>query len=83
MPENNYAEIIEKYVEMNIVHSIQRRYWTQHTNLAGFDLEKNLGKMERIPENDLEIRFLLKETLTDKLVDREIFMKGIDTSYFY
>lgn len=98
MPEITYEEIIEKYVEMNIAHPFREgngrsmRIWLDlilKENLGKVvdwslvDKEKYLSAMERSPVNDLEIRFLLKEALTDKVDDREIFMKGIDTSYFY
>lgn len=98
MPEKTYEEIIEKYVEMNIAHPFREgngrsmRIWLDlilKDNLGKIvdwslvDKENYLSAMERSPVNDLEIRFLLKEALTDKVDDREIFMKGIDTSYFY
>lgn len=98
MPENNYEEIIEKYVEMNIAHPFREGNGRSMRIWLDLILKKNLGKvvdwslvdkedylsaMERSPVNDLEIRYLLKESLTNKVDDREIFMKGIDTSYFY
>lgn len=98
MPEKTYEEIIGKYVEMNIAHPFREGNGRSMRIWLDLILKKNLGKvvdwslvdkehyisaMERSPVNDLEIRFLLKEALTDKVDDREIFMKGIDTSYFY
>lgn len=98
MPETTYEEIIGKYVEMNIAHPFREgngrsmRIWLDlilKNNLGKVvdwslvDKEDYLSAMERSPVNDLEIRFLLKEALTNKVDDREIFMKGIDTSYFY
>lgn len=98
MPELTYEEIIAKYVEMNIAHPFREgngrsmRIWLDLilkvrlgnvVNWSLVDKEKYLSAMERSPINDLEIRFLLKEALTDQVTDREIYMKGIDTSYFY
>lgn len=98
MPQKSYEEIIEKYVEMNVAHPFREgngrsmRIWLdlilkkelgKVVDWSLIDKEAYLSAMERSPVNDLEIRFLLKESLTDKVDDREIFMKGIDTSYFY
>lgn len=98
MPELTYEEIIAKYVEMNIAHPFREgngrsmRIWLDLilkarlgnvVNWSLVDKEKYLSAMERSPINDLEIRFLLKEVLTDQVADREIYIKGIDTSYFY
>ncbi|MGG5331511.1 cell filamentation protein [Enterococcus sp. AZ163] len=98
MPQNNYEEIIAKYVEMNVAHPFREgngrsmRIWLdlilkkrlgKVVDWSQVDKEACLSAMERSPVNDLEIRFLLKDALTDKVDDREIFMKGIDTSYFY
>lgn len=98
MPELTYEEIIAKYVEMNIAHPFREgngrsmRIWLDLilkarlgnvVNWSLVDKEKYLSAMERSPINDLEIRFLLKEALTDQVTNREIYMKGIDTSYFY
>lgn len=98
MPQNNYEEIIAKYVEMNVAHPFREgngrsmRIWLdlilkkelgKVVDWSQVDKEAYLSAMERSPVNDLEIRFLLKELLTDKVDDREIYMRGIDTSYFY
>lgn len=98
MPDTTYEEIIGKYVEMNIAHPFREGNGRSMRIWLDLILKKNLGKvvdwslvdkedylsaMERSPVNDLEIRYLLKESLTDKVDDREIFMEGIDTSYFY
>lgn len=98
MPELTYEEIIAKYVEMNIAHPFREgngrsmRIWLDLilkarlgnvVNWSLVDKENYLSAMERSPINDLEIRFLLKEALTNQVSDREIYMKGIDTSYFY
>lgn len=98
MPQNNYEQIIEKYVEMNIAHPFREgngratRIWLDlilkkeinkviDWNLV--DKEEYLSAMERSVVKDIEIKHLLKNALTDKINDREIFMKGIDISYFY
>lgn len=98
MPQNNYEQIIEKYVEMNIAHPFREgngratRMWLDlilkkeinkviDWNLV--DKEEYLSAMERSIVKDIEIKHLLKNALTDKINDREIFMKGIDISYFY
>lgn len=98
MRETTYEEIIGKYVEMKIAHPFREGNGRSMRIWLDLIFKKNLGKvvdwslvdkenylstMERSPVNDLEIRFLLKESLTDKVDDREFFMKGIDTSYFY
>lgn len=98
MPQNNYEEIIAKYVEMNVAHPFREgnggsmRIWLdlilkkeveKVVDWSQVDKEAYLSAMERSPVNDLEIRFLLKDALTDKVDDRDVFMKGIDTSYFY
>ena len=98
MPQSTFDEIIEKYVEMNIAHPFREgngrstRLWLDHI------LKKQLGKcvdwslvdkedyllaMERSPIRDIEIKYILKNALTNKTDDREIFMKGIDVSYYY
>ena len=98
MPQNTYEEIIEKYVEMNIAHPFREgngrstRIWLDlilkkelgkviDWNLV--DKEEYLSAMERSGIKDIEIKYLLKNALTDKVDDREIFMKGIDVSYYY
>jgi len=98
MPETNYEEIIAKYVEMNVAHPFLEgngrsgRIWLDlilKKNLEkcvdwqNVDKNKYLSAMERSPVNDLEIRELLRVALTDKINDREIFMKGIEQSYYY
>lgn len=98
MPQNTYDDIIKKYVEMNIAHPFREgngrstRIWLDlmlkkeinkvvDWNLV--DKEKYFSAMERSPVNDLEIRYLLVDALTDKVDDRELYLKGIDVSYYY
>lgn len=98
MPQSSFEEIIKKYVEMNIAHPFQEgngrstRIWLEiilkeelqkvvDWNLI--DKSDYLSAMERSPINDLEIRYLISNALTDKIDDRELYMKGIDVSYFY
>ena len=98
MPENTFEEIIAKYVEMNIAHPFMEGNGRSGRIWLDLILKKNLKKcvdwslvgktaylsaMERSPVNDLEIKELLRSALTDKINDREIFMKGIDRSYYY
>lgn len=98
MGHGNYDEIIEKYVEMNIAHPFREgngramRIWLdvmlkatlrQVVDWNRVDKESYLSAMERSVVNDIEIKQLLKSALTDKIDDRELFMKGIDVSYFY
>lgn len=98
MSQGNFDEIIEKYVEMNIAHPFREgngratRIWLDLLLKAGIqkvidwnlvDKETYLSAMERSVVNDLEIKHLLKSALTDRINDREIFMKGIDVSYHY
>ena len=98
MPQSTFDEIIEKYVEMNIAHPFREgngrstRIWLDlilKTELgmvvdwSKVDKEDYLLAMERSPIKDIEIKVLLKEALTDKINDREIYMKGIDASYNY
>ena len=98
MPENTFEEIIKKYVEMNIAHPFlegngrSMRIWLdlilkkrlkQCIDWSKIDKTDYLQAMERSPVNDLEIRVLLKESLTEKINDREVFMKGIEQSYYY
>ena len=98
MPQSNYDEIIEKYVEMNIAHPFREgngrstRIWLdlimkKELNLvvdwSKVDKTDYLLAMERSPIKDVEIKELLKQALTDKVNDREVFMKGIDNSYLY
>lgn len=98
MPQSTYEEIIEKYVEMNIAHPFREgngrstRIWLdlilkKELNLVvdWSKVNKNdyLLAMERSPIKDTEIKELLKQSLTDKIDDREVYMKGIDNSYLY
>ena len=98
MPEGNFNEIIEKYVEMNIAHPFREgngratRIWLdlilkkeleQVIDWNLVDKEEYLSSMKRSVVKDLEIKALLKEALTDKIHDRTLFMKGIDISYYY
>ena len=98
MSEKTYEEIIAKYVEMNIAHPFREgngrstRIWldlilkkdlAKVVDWEKVDKSNYLNAMERSPVNDLEIRELLRGALTDKIDDREIFMKGIEQSYYY
>ena len=98
MPQNTFDEIIEKYVEMNIAHPFREgngrstRIWLdlllkteigRVVDWSKVDKEDYLLAMERSPIKDIEIKFLLKNALTDNVNDREIYMKGIDHSYYY
>jgi len=98
MPQTTYEEIIEKYVEMNIAHPFREgngrstRIWLdlilkKQLNLvvdwSKVDKTDYLLAMERSPIKDIEIKELLKQSLTDKIDDRELYMKGIDNSYLY
>lgn len=98
MPQGNFDEIIEKYVEMNIAHPFREgngratRIWLdlmlkneirQVVDWNAVDKEEYLLAMQRSPVNDIEIKFLLKQALTDGVDDRALFMKGIDVSYYY
>lgn len=98
MPQSNFDEIIEKYVEMNIAHPFREgngrstRIWLdlmlkkeigRVVDWSKVDKEDYLLAMERSPVKDVEIKFLLRDALTDNISDREIYMKGIDYSYYY
>lgn len=98
MPQSNFDEIVEKYVEMNIAHPFREgngratRIWLdlifkkelkQVINWNAVDKEDYLMAMERSTVKDIEIKHLLNQALTDKINDREIFMKGIDISYYF
>lgn len=98
MPQSTFDEIVEKYVEMNVVHPFREgngrstRIWLHLilkrelqvvVDWSKVDKQDYLLAMERSPIKDVEIKSLLKVALTDKIEDREIFMKGIDASYFY
>lgn len=98
MPQNTFDEIVEKYVEMNIVHPFREgngrsmRIWLdmmlkkqigQVVDWSKIEKEDYLMAMERSPIKDIEIKYILKAALTDQSNDREIYMKGIDHSYYY
>ena len=98
MPQSNFDEIIEKYVEMNIAHPFREgngratRIWLdlilkkeirQVVDWNRVDKEEYLSAMQRSVVKDVEIKVLLKQALTDQINDRELFMKGIDVSYYY
>ena len=98
MPQSDFDKIIEKYVEMNIVHPFREGNGRATRIWLDLILKKELGKvvdwskvdkedyllaMERSPIRDIEIKHILKNALTDKINDREVYMKGIDTSYYY
>ncbi len=98
MPQSTFDEIIEKYVEMNIAHPFREgngrstRIWLdcilkkeigKVIDWSLVDKEDYLQAMERSPIKDLEIKYILKNALTDKINDREVYMKGIDHSYYY
>ncbi|MFA9189000.1 Fic family protein [Flavobacterium sp. FBOR7N2.3] len=98
MQENNFEEIIAKYVEMNIAHPFMEgngrsmRIWldmilknrlNKVVNWQFVDKTLYLQSMERSPINDLELRTLLKENLTNEVNNREIIFKGIEQSYYY
>lgn len=98
MPQKNFDEIIEKYVEMNVAHPFREgngrsmRLWlddilkTELKKVVDWsEVDKNnyLRAMERSPIDDAEVKKILFAALTEKIFDREIFMKGLDASYFY
>lgn len=98
MPQSTFDEIIEKYVEMNIAHPFREGNGRSTRIWLDLILKKELGKvidwcmvdkedyllaMERSPVRSIEIKHILKQALTDKIDDREIYMKGIDHSYYY
>lgn len=98
MPQSTFDEIIEKYVEMNVAHPFREgngrstRIWLdlilsqelhRVVDWSKVDKEDYLLAMERSPIKDIEIKHLLKAALTDKIRDREVYMKGIDNSYYY
>ena len=98
MPQSTFDEIIEKYVEMNVAHPFREgngrstRIWLdailkkelhQVIDWSQVDKEDYLLAMERSPVKDLEIKTLLRAALTDKINDREVYMKGVDASYHY
>lgn len=98
MPQSTYDEIIEKYVEMNIAHPFREgngrstRIWldcilkkelSKIVDWSKVDKEDYLLAMERSPIRDIEIKVILQKALTDEINNREIYMKGIDHSYYY
>lgn len=98
MPQSTFDEIVEKYVEMNVVHPFREgngrstRIWLdlilkkkigQVIEWSKVDKDDYLPAMERSPIRDIEIKHLLKQALTEKISDREVYMKGIDYSYYY
>ena len=98
MPQSNFDEIVEKYVEMNIAHPFREgngrsmRIWLdlifkaelkKVVDWSKVDKEDYLLAMERSPIRDIEIKHILKSALTDEVNSREVYMKGIDYSYYY
>lgn len=98
MPQSDFDEIVEKYVEMNIAHPFREgngrstRIWLNHilkneiskvVDWSKVDKEDYLLAMERSPIKDVEIKVLLKNALTNEINSREVYMKGIDHSYYY
>ena len=98
MPEDSFEAIIEKYVEMNILHPFREgngrsgRIWLDCilkarlgvcVDWSQVEKEAYLSAMERSPVNSLELKVLLKTALTDRIGEREVFMKGIEHSYYY
>lgn len=98
MPQSNFDEIVEKYVEMNIAHPFREgngrsiRIWLDHilkneigkvVDWSKVDKEDYLLAMERSPIKDVELKVLLKGVLTDEINSREVYMKSIDQSYYY
>ena len=98
MPQRTFDEIVEKYVEMNIAHPFREgngrstRIWldlmlkkeiNQVVDWSKVDKDDYLMAMERSPIKDIEIKHLLRNALTDMINDREMYMKGIDHSYYY
>lgn len=97
-PQQTFDEIVEKYVEMNIAHPFREgngrstRIWLdlilkkeikQVVDWSRVDKDDYLMAMERSPIKDIEIKHILRNALTDKINDREMYMKGIDHSYYY
>lgn len=98
MPQSNFDEIVEKYVEMNVAHPFREGNGRATRIWLDLIFKKELKKvvdwnkidkadypsaMDRSPIKDIEIKHLLQNALTDKINEREIFMKGIDVSYYY
>ena len=98
MPQSTFDEIVEKYVEMNIAHPFREgngrsmRIWLdlifkaelqKVVDWSKVDKEDYLLAMERSPIRNIEIKYILKNALTDEINSREVYMKGIDHSYYY
>ena len=98
MPQGNFDQIVEKYVEMNIAHPFREgngratRIWLgcmlkkeigMVVDWSKVDKEDYLLAMERSPVRDIEIKHVLRAALTDQVDSREMFMKGIDHSFYY
>lgn len=98
MPQGSFDEIVEKYVEMNIAHPFSEGNGRSMRIWLDLTLKKEIGKaidwsmvdkedyvmaMERSTVKDIEIKYILREALIDEINDREIYMKGIDHSYYY
>jgi len=98
MPQNTFEQIIEKYVEMNIAHPFREgngrsmRLWLDHilrselgkvVDWNKVDKEDYLLAMKRSPIRDIEIKHVLGSALTSEVDSREVFIKGLDTSYYY
>ena len=98
MPQGDFDEIVEKYVEMNVAHPFREGNGRSTRIWLDLILKKEIGKvidwskvekqdyllaMERSPIRNIEIKYLLKNALTDNVNDREVYMKGIDQSYHY
>ena len=98
MPQTSFEQIVEKYVEMNVAHPFREgngrsmRIWLDLLlkkevklviDWSKVDKDDYLLAMERSPIKDLELKYLLKNALTDKVQDRQVYMKGIDHSYYY
>ncbi|CYU74753.1 filamentation induced by cAMP protein fic [Streptococcus suis] len=98
LPHTTFDEIVDKYADMNIAHPFREgngrsmRLWLDHLLKAELgqvidwslvDKEDYLLAMERSPIRDIEIKYILKNALTDEIDSRELYMKGIDHSYYY
>ncbi|MFI3142160.1 MAG: Fic family protein [Clostridia bacterium] len=98
LPQSNFDEIVEKYVEMNVAHPFREgngrsmRIWldlilkkeiTKVIDWSKVDKDDYLLAMQRSPIKDIEIKHILKNALTDEIDDRQIYIKGIDNSYYY
>ena len=98
MPQSTFDEIIEKYVEMNVAHPFREgngrsgRIWLDHilkteihkvVDWSRVDKDDYLLAMERSPVRDIEIKHVLRNALTNDINNREMYMKGIDASYYY